>query len=198
MAGLCGLTLSVAQEAARCNLAPTTVTVTVPPSNGAAICSNGSCTYTPAPGFVGSDTFTYRICDTLLACDTALVDVTVNPVAGGAAAPPANSPPVAQDDTLPGRIGQGATRVVRSLVEPRCGRVRRQVGPEQVDHLLPVQPATLGEREHLHERAGIAAAPLLVGDHGAADRYREASEEADARIHGKGRSVPFSRKDLQR
>lgn len=82
------------------NLAPTSVTVTVPPANGAAICSNGSCTYTPAPGFVGTDSFTYRICDTLLACDTALVDVTVNPVAGGAAAPPLNSPPVAQDDIL--------------------------------------------------------------------------------------------------
>lgn len=41
--------------------------------------STGEITYTPAPGFIGTDAFKYSICDTLgLFCDTALVLVTVS------------------------------------------------------------------------------------------------------------------------
>jgi hypothetical protein len=36
-------------------------------------------TYTPNPGFAGTDTFTYRICDRDGYCDTATVTVIVNP-----------------------------------------------------------------------------------------------------------------------
>ena len=86
-------------------LQPSSVTVTQPPQNGAVICNNGSCTYTPGPGFSGSDSFEYRVCDDQNACDTATVDVTVNPVAGAPAGPPANSPPVAVDDDASTPIG---------------------------------------------------------------------------------------------
>ena len=61
-------------------------------SNGS-ISNDGRCTftYTPAPGFVGTDEFTYEICDTEDLCDTATVRITVTPV---------NDPPVASDDAV--------------------------------------------------------------------------------------------------
>jgi hypothetical protein len=69
-------------------------------ANGSAGCSgplngsllntgNGSFNYTPNPNFNGSDSFVYEICDTLGACDTATVSITVAPV---------SDPPVANDD----------------------------------------------------------------------------------------------------
>jgi len=51
------------------------------PTNGA-LSNNGNGTfdYTPDPDFFGSDTFIYEICDTDSACDTASVDITIDPV----------------------------------------------------------------------------------------------------------------------
>ena len=40
---------------------------------------DGTFAYTPAQDFVGTDSFVYEICDTLGACDTATVTITVNP-----------------------------------------------------------------------------------------------------------------------
>uniref|UniRef100_UPI001CFBFBB8 Ig-like domain-containing protein n=1 Tax=Luteimonas panaciterrae TaxID=363885 RepID=UPI001CFBFBB8 len=57
-----------------------TTTVTTPPANGTTtINPDGTITYTPNPGFSGTDTFTYQICETLNPsnCDTATVTVTV-------------------------------------------------------------------------------------------------------------------------
>jgi hypothetical protein len=51
---------------------------------------NGTITYTPNPDFNGSDSFVYEICDTLGACDTAVVSITVTPTP---------DPPVANDDS---------------------------------------------------------------------------------------------------
>jgi len=73
------------------NLDPATLTVVNPPANGTASVSGaGQITYTPQGGFSGADNFTYRLCDTQGACDTAVVTVTVTA---------ANSPPVANDDS---------------------------------------------------------------------------------------------------
>ncbi len=62
-------------------LDPTSVTVAVPATHGTATCGNtGGCTYTPNPGFSGSDTYTYQVCDTsnpTPVCATAVVTVTV-------------------------------------------------------------------------------------------------------------------------
>ncbi len=70
---------------------PKNVTVTVQPQNGAVSCTlAGSCTYTPAPGFTGTDTFTYRLDDGQGGSDTAVVTITVLP---------ANNPPVANADS---------------------------------------------------------------------------------------------------
>ncbi len=45
------------------------------------VCTAGSCTYTPAPGFSGEDEYTYQVCMRSPAsrCDTATVKVTVTP-----------------------------------------------------------------------------------------------------------------------
>ena len=63
-------------------------------SNGTVNCTAaGVCTYTPNPGYVGADSFTYTISDGHGGTDTASVNVTVE------AAPP-NQPPNAVDDSL--------------------------------------------------------------------------------------------------
>lgn len=73
------------------NLDPASVTVISNPSNGTAVRSDpGRVTYTPNSGYSGTDAFTYRVCDTLNACDTAVVNITITAV---------NSPPQANDDS---------------------------------------------------------------------------------------------------
>jgi uncharacterized repeat protein (TIGR01451 family) len=55
-----------------------TVTVTTPPSNGSAVVNpDKTITYTPGPGFTGTDSFVYQICDPSGACDTATVSILV-------------------------------------------------------------------------------------------------------------------------
>jgi gliding motility-associated-like protein len=55
-----------------------TFTVTTPPTNGSVTMNpDGSYTYTPNTGFVGSDTFTYTVCNQLGQCSTATVTITV-------------------------------------------------------------------------------------------------------------------------
>lgn len=66
------------------NLDPTSVTLTTPPTNGTATvnAANGEFTYTPNANFNGTDTLAYQICDngTPSLCDTATVNITINPV----------------------------------------------------------------------------------------------------------------------
>ena len=68
------------------------------PTHGTVVYNaNGTVTYTPTAGFVGKDSFSYKICDTGTPslCDTANVDVEVLPT------PPAgNQAPVALDDAI--------------------------------------------------------------------------------------------------
>jgi large repetitive protein len=49
------------------------------PSNGAAVLSGNNIQYTPNPGFTGTDSFTYQICDAASVCSTATVFVDVYP-----------------------------------------------------------------------------------------------------------------------
>ena len=78
------------------NLDLTTVTVTVPPTNGTTNVDpvTGEITYVPNPNFNGTDVFTYNICDSLGLCSTTTVTVNVTPV---------NDPPVIDlpDTTTP-------------------------------------------------------------------------------------------------
>lgn len=54
-----------------------TLAVTAEPVHGTATVAGENLLYEPAPGFVGTDTMTYRVCSTGGACDTAVVTVTV-------------------------------------------------------------------------------------------------------------------------
>ena len=76
----------------------TTITIVSGPTNGAAVRDGCNVRYTPNAGFVGTDTFTYRICNdgSPQCCDTAVVTVTVNP-APDAMDDVANLPPVGND-----------------------------------------------------------------------------------------------------
>jgi len=62
-------------------------------AHGTVSCAAASCTYTPAPGYSGPDSFTYDISDGAGGADQATVSVTVTPA-------PTNQPPVADDETL--------------------------------------------------------------------------------------------------
>ena len=67
------------------------------PANGVlALNSDGSFTYTPNPGFVGSDTFTYKVNDGSVDSNTATVTIDV-----------VNNAPVATDD--PGEFNSTIT-----------------------------------------------------------------------------------------
>jgi len=64
--------------------------LTAPANGTVTVNGNGSFTYTPAPGFSGVDTFTYRVSDGTLWSNAATVTITVADVP---------APPVANDDT---------------------------------------------------------------------------------------------------
>jgi len=70
-------------------LDPTTVVVVLAPNDGTTSVNpvTGQVTYIPDPGFFGTDTFSYEVCDDDGLCDTAMVAVTVP------------APPVARDDS---------------------------------------------------------------------------------------------------
>jgi large repetitive protein len=59
------------------------LTIDVPPSHGGVVVNaDGTITYTPAPNYNGTDTFTYQICDnsTPASCRSAVVVITIAPV----------------------------------------------------------------------------------------------------------------------
>jgi streptogramin lyase len=72
-----------------------TVTDSTAGAHGTVSCQPaGDCTYTPAAGYSGPDSFTYTVSDGNGGTATGNVSVTVTPTGGG------NQPPVAVDDTL--------------------------------------------------------------------------------------------------
>ena len=74
-------------------LDPSTVAEITPPAHGSISIdpSTGKITYTPATDYVGTDTFTYEVCDTSLQCVQTTVTITIE-------APIVVAPPVATDD----------------------------------------------------------------------------------------------------
>lgn len=71
------------------------------PGNGTATVSGDSVLYTPATGFIGTDTFTYTIADPDGLTATATVTITVNM--------PGNLPPIANPDTAQTSINTSVT-----------------------------------------------------------------------------------------
>jgi gliding motility-associated-like protein len=73
---------------------PVTTTILDGPDNGTFTSNpDGTYTYTPDPGFVGDDVITYVNCDDQGLCDTAIVTISVLPIAPGV-----NQAPFAVDD----------------------------------------------------------------------------------------------------
>lgn len=69
--------------------------IVTPPAHGTiTINANGTITYTPSNGYLGPDSFVYRICDNgpIVSCNTGTVTIMVNEKS--------NLPPVAVNDTL--------------------------------------------------------------------------------------------------
>lgn len=55
------------------NLDPTTTTIVTQPTNGTLTNNaDGTVTYTPNPGYNGTDTFIYQVCDEDGLCDIAV------------------------------------------------------------------------------------------------------------------------------
>ncbi|WP_425411106.1 Ig-like domain-containing protein [Hyphococcus sp.] len=78
---------------------PLTVADIADPANGTVVINpDGAITYTPEAGFVGTDTFTYTVCDDDGNCDTASITVTVG-----------NQPPSAQDDSAATQPGNAVS-----------------------------------------------------------------------------------------
>lgn len=98
------------------------------PAHGTAACSDGRCTYTPAAGFRGDDTFTYTVSDPSGATATGTVKVTV-------AAP---GLPVAADDSATGpRVGP--------FRQPRQLTIAGHTGPHTLGRApTPPAPGTAG------------------------------------------------------
>ena len=80
-------------------LDPTSVTVTTPPAHGTtSVNPDGTIKYTPAPGFGGTDSYTYRVCDTSVptpVCGSTTVTIAVTNTVGAVddnASTPQNTP----------------------------------------------------------------------------------------------------------
>ncbi|MDP3642888.1 MAG: Ig-like domain-containing protein, partial [Bacteroidota bacterium] len=80
-----------------------TTAITSPVSGTVVILSNGSYTYTPKPGYTGSDSFVYEVCDngSPTLCDQATVSIEVIEETISTT----NHPPVALHDAYQGSIG---------------------------------------------------------------------------------------------
>ena len=100
---------------------PTTITSHTAPTHGSVTCTATDCTYTPAAGFSGSDSFHYTITDANSRTSTATVTITVT-----AAAPPVTTPssptptptppPAAEEADLTTTVRGPATAVAGAAV----------------------------------------------------------------------------------
>lgn len=77
--------------------------IPVATTNGSVVMNaNGDYTYTPNAGFVGTDSFTYEVCDAGGNCDMTTVSIEVRDTVGT----PGNTPPVANNDTAQTQVDQ--------------------------------------------------------------------------------------------
>lgn len=98
-------------------------TGTQPPANGTVNCSAGACTYTPTPGFVGNDTYTYEVClaaPNAAVCSETTVTVTITATSPGLQANPdtattsesttITTPVIENDTTIEGSIDPASVK----------------------------------------------------------------------------------------
>ena len=82
-----------------------------------------------------------------------------------------------------GVVPGGFAGEMGGLVQPGCGLVHGQVGPERVDHLLAVQPSPGAQRQQLDQRGGVAAAPGAGRDGPAVSAHLECPQQPDLDRH---------------
>jgi uncharacterized repeat protein (TIGR01451 family) len=99
-----------------------TITGSTNGANGTVSCTASVCTYTPDPGFTGTDTFTYTISDGNGGTDSAIVTITVDP-----GSPPVDTPPDAVDDSASTTAGTGV------LIDPLANDTDADGDPIQID-----------------------------------------------------------------
>ncbi|WP_148273220.1 Ig-like domain-containing protein [Stigmatella aurantiaca] len=104
------------------------VTAVTQPAHGTVSLVNGVVSYTPSPGYVGTDTFTYTVSDGNGGTDTATVTVTITP--------PGNVPPTAVDDsiTVAGSSGATVVPVLANDTDPDTGTVLSVTAVTQPAH----------------------------------------------------------------
>ena len=133
---------------------PTTITSHTAPAHGSVTCTASGCTYTPAAGFAGIDTFHYTITDANSRTSTATVTITVTipPTPAGPAPPPTGggTTPAPADADLattvhgPARVSPGS--VVKLVATVRNNGTGSAAG-SQVTLTLPagftVRPGTI-------------------------------------------------------
>ena len=129
-------------------LDPSTVIVTIGPTNGAISDidpATGKITYTPNTGYYGTDTFEYRVCDNNGLCDTATVTITIQFVppatytsGGGSGSPP---PPPTPIEPTPSEI---VTTIIPPLIVPLV--IPPIVPPAPVANTIGINPEFCGGR----------------------------------------------------
>lgn len=118
-----------------------TAALASPPTNGSAVVeADGTTTYTPEGGFVGTDTFSYSITTVDAGeprSDTATVTVTVTAAGGGGSGPTPPAPPAppkpelpatGADNVLPIGLAGGALLLVGSTLVMAGRRRRSEIG----------------------------------------------------------------------
>lgn len=92
-----------------------TWTIVVPPANGSLSGTAPNLTYTPANGFSGTDTFTFKVNDGYADSDTATVTITVNP-------PPAAPTGITPSETVIPREATAGSFIARlAAIDPNFG-----------------------------------------------------------------------------
>ncbi len=126
------------------NLAPGTVTMTIPAGNGSTTVDGvGAVIYTPNRGFSGSDSFTYKVCDATNLCDTALVSVSVRAASEPTRTPPSSgaTPPAS---TAPDTSPSDSSEAEAGGEEGESGDTTPSDSPLAVEVLPDVQQTTEG------------------------------------------------------
>ena len=125
-------------------------------SHGSVTCTSTLCTYTPDPGFFGTDSFVYTIHDGFGGCDDGAVTVTVDPRPIAASLAPATA-----------TTGPGATSInLADIPYERMREARRRRVERTVDAAFTVH-AALAIHETFAIHAGARRSPISLPSCGA-------------------------------
>ena len=106
-----GQVLTNDNDPEKSQLVASTLLITSPQHGAVLLNANGTYTYTPATDFVGTDVFSYKMCDSgsPSLCDTTTVTIKVLPFVSTA-----NNKPIATDDAVQTPINSGITIYIKA------------------------------------------------------------------------------------